>query len=246
MKSAIEINNLHVQVESKEILKGINLTFEPGKIHVIMGPNGAGKSTLSYALMGHPKYNITQGKILLNGKDITDIPTDQRAKAGLFLSFQYPVEIPGIRLSHFLRTAVNNHREKKLSVLEFQELLKQKMDLLKMDYSFSRRYLNEGFSGGEKKRAEILQLLLLEPKYAILDETDSGLDIDAMKIVAENINLLRQNKSQMGIIIITHYKRFVELLHPDKVSILLDGRIIKEGDEKLINEIDEKGFKEEH
>ncbi len=246
MKSAIEINNLHVQVESKEILKGINLTFEPGKIHVIMGPNGAGKSTLSYALMGHPKYNITQGKILLNGKDITDIPTDQRAKAGLFLSFQYPVEIPGIRLSHFLRTAVNNHREKKLSVLEFQELLKQKMDLLKMDHSFSRRYLNEGFSGGEKKRAEILQLLLLEPKYAILDETDSGLDIDAMKIVAENINLLRQNKSQMGIIIITHYKRFVELLHPDKVSILLDGRIIKEGDEKLINEIDEKGFKEEH
>jgi len=246
MKSAIEINNLHVQVESKEILKGINLTFEPGKIHVIMGPNGAGKSTLSYALMGHPKYNITQGKILLNGKDITDIPTDQRAKAGLFLSFQYPVEIPGIRLSHFLRTAVNNHREKKLSVLEFQELLKQKMDLLKMDYSFSRRYLNEGFSGGEKKRAEILQLLLLEPKYAILDETDSGLDIDAMKIVAENINLLRQNKSQMGIIIITHYKRFVELLHPDKVSILLDGRIIKEGDASLINEIDEKGFKEEH
>jgi len=246
MKSAIEINNLHVQVESKEILKGINLTFEPGKIHVIMGPNGAGKSTLSYALMGHPKYNITQGKILLNGKDITDIPTDQRAKAGLFLSFQYPVEIPGIRLSHFLRTAVNNHREKKLSVLEFQELLKQKMDLLKMDHSFSRRYLNEGFSGGEKKRAEILQLLLLEPKYAILDETDSGLDIDAMKIVAENINLLRQNKSQMGIIIITHYKRFVELLHPDKVSILLDGRIIKEGDASLINEIDEKGFKEEH
>ena len=244
MIKKLEIKDLHVDVEGKEILKGINLTIEQGKVHVLMGPNGAGKSTLAYALMGHPRYKVVKGRVLIDGKEITDLAPDARVKAGLFLSFQYPAEIPGVRLNHFLRTAVNNLREKKLSVLDFQTLLKEKMDLLKMDSSFARRYLNEGFSGGEKKRTEILQLLLLQPTFAILDETDSGLDIDAMKIVAENINLLRQAKLMMGILVITHYKRFVDLLEPDLVSILCEGRIIKSGDRSLIKEIDEKGFKE--
>ncbi|HIG92925.1 TPA: Fe-S cluster assembly ATPase SufC [Candidatus Woesearchaeota archaeon] len=238
----LEIIDLKVEVGGIEIIQGVTLTFHPGQIHALMGPNGSGKSTLANAIMGHPKYKITQGKILLDGKDITHEKTNLRAKAGLILSFQYPSEITGVAIGNFLRTAVNNLREQKYSVVEFHHLLKEKMAQLKMDSSFMRRYLNEGFSGGEKKRAEILQLIMLEPRYALLDEADSGLDVDAIKTVAEGINLVRKTQQEMGIIIITHYNRILEYLHPDQVSILYQGKIIASGGYELATRIEKEGF----
>lgn len=238
----LEINNLHVTVEDKEIIKGITLNFHPGHVHVIMGPNGAGKSTFAHALMGHPQYKITQGKIIINDKEITNSSPESRSKHGLFLSFQSPVEIPGLKMSYFLRTILNHHRSTPLSVPEFQKLLEEKMSLLKLDSSFAKRYLNEGFSGGEKKRAEILQLILLEPKYALLDETDSGLDVDSLKLVADSINLLKAGKTKMSIIVITHYQRFLEYLKPDEVSVMYQGKIIKQGGSELAQEIEQNGF----
>ncbi len=235
----LEIINLHVEVEGKEILKGISLTIESGKIHALMGPNGSGKSTLANALMGHPKYKITKGKIILDNIDITNEKTDKRAKAGLFLSFQHPQEISGVRITNFLRTAVNEVKGTNHSVIDFHKLLKEKMQSLNIDSSFLKRNLNEGFSGGEKKRAEMLQLLMLEPKYAMLDETDSGLDVDAIRIVAEGINKV---KDQMGILLITHYDRFLQHLQPDTVSIISNGKIIQQGNYELAEQIQNEGF----
>lgn len=236
----LEIIDLHVEVDGIEIIKGITLTFEPGKVHAIMGPNGSGKSTLANALMGHPKYTITKGKIILDGKDITNEKANVRAKAGLFLSFQYPAEISGVTISNFLRTALNNIKEKKYSIIEFHNLLKEKMNALNMDQSFNKRYLNEGFSGGEKKRAEILQMTLLKPKYALLDETDSGLDVDAIKIVSESIN--RVKNKDTSIVVITHYNKFLESLSPDTVSVLYKGKIVAQGGFELAKTIETKGF----
>lgn len=242
---ALEVKDIQVEVEGTEIVHGISLLFESGKVHALMGPNGSGKSTLAHALMGHPRYHISRGSIILDGKDITAAKPNERAKAGIFLSFQYPSEVSGVTYSLFLRTALNSLREsrgqKPLSVLEFHALLKEKMALLKMDSSFSRRGLNEGFSGGEKKRAEILQLLVLEPKYALLDETDSGLDVDAIRIVAEGIRLLKE-KTQMGVIIITHYNQFLESLQPDTVSVMMKGRIVAQGGRELAGQVESEGF----
>lgn len=237
----LEVMNLHVEVEGKEIIKGISLEFEHDKVHALMGPNGSGKSTLANAIVGNPKYKITSGKIVLDGKDITNEKPDVRAKLGLFLSFQYPVEVAGVSISTFLRTIVNTRREKKYSVIEFHQLLKDKMQDLSIDSSFSRRDLNTGFSGGEKKRAEMLQLAMLEPKFSILDELDSGLDVDAIKIVAENIRIIK-SKTKMGIILVTHYNKFIEYLCPDKVSIINEGRIVKQGGKELAKQIEEEGF----
>lgn len=241
----LEIIDLHVEVEGKEIIKGVTLTFYHGKVHALMGPNGSGKSTLAHALMGHPKYKITKGTILLNDEDITKAKPEIRAQKGIFLSFQYPSEISGVTIGNFLRTAVNNLREKKnlapYSVVEFHKLLKEKMAQMKIDSSFSKRYLNEGFSGGEKKRMEMLQLAMLEPKYALLDETDSGLDVDSMKTVAEGIERVRKEK-EMGIVVITHYSKFLEYLKPDVVSVLSSGKIIKSGSYELAKQINEEGF----
>jgi len=237
----LEINDLHVEVDGKEIIKGVSLTFHPGKVHVLMGPNGSGKSTLMLAITGHPKYKITQGKIILGGEDITYAKPEVRAKKGLFLSFQYPAEVAGVTISNFLRTAVNSKREKPYSVVEFHSLLKKKMAELRIDPNFSKRDLNVGFSGGEKKRAEILQLMLLEPRYTFLDETDSGLDVDAIKIVADGIKKLHQ-ETKMGIIMITHYNRFLEYFKPDQISIISDGRIAAQGDATLAQQIEREGF----
>lgn len=243
----LEIIDLHVEIDGKEIIKGVSLTFYPGKVHALMGPNGSGKSTLAHAIMGHPKYKITKGKILLDEEDITNAKPEIRAQKGLFLSFQYPSEISGVTISNFLRTAVNNLREKKglpiYPVVDFHKLLKEKMAQLKIDSSFSKRYLNEGFSGGEKKRMEILQLAMLEPSYALLDETDSGLDVDAMKTVAEGVEKIRKEK-ETGIIVITHYTHFLEYLKPDTVSILYNGKIVKTGSYELAKKIEKEGFRE--
>lgn len=237
----LEIKDLHIEVEGKEIIKGVSLSLEKGKVTALMGPNGSGKSTLAHALMGHPKYKITKGKIILDGKDITNEPADIRAKAGLFLSFQYPKEITGVSLNNFLRSALNSVAGKKIGVLDFNKLLKEKMQELHVDEMLSKRYVNVGFSGGEKKKMEILHLMLLNPKYAILDETDSGLDIDALKIVAEGVDKIRKDK---GVLLITHYNRILKYLHPDEVHIMKDGKIVKSGGKELAKEIEEKGFKE--
>ncbi|MBU5688157.1 MAG: Fe-S cluster assembly ATPase SufC [Candidatus Aenigmarchaeota archaeon] len=246
--SILEIKNLHVEVEGKEIIKGLNLTIKQGEIHAIMGPNGAGKSTLSYAVMGHPRYKITKGSILFDGEDIKDIPPDQRAKKGLFLAFQYPVVIPGLNLANFLRHAYNavkgkditNKGEELVSVLQFQKILKEKMKLLGIKENFVERNLNEGFSGGEKKKAEILQLAILEPKFAFLDETDSGLDIDSLKTVSNGINKIAG--PNLGIVIVTHYQRILKYIRPNYVHIMFDGKIVKTGDYSLTEELEEKGY----
>ncbi|MSR86134.1 Fe-S cluster assembly ATPase SufC [Candidatus Woesearchaeota archaeon] len=237
----LEIKDLHIEVNGTEIIKGVSLTFQSGKVHALMGPNGSGKSTLANALMGHPKYKITKGHIILDGKDITHEKPNIRANLGLFLSFQYPAEITGVTINNFLRTAVNNKREKKYSIVEFHNLLKEKMKELNIDISFIKRYINEGFSGGEKKKMEILQLSMLEPKYALLDETDSGMDVDAIRIVAEGINKVKQNKD-MGIILITHYQRILDYLQPDEVSILFKGKIVATGGQELAKRIEKEGF----
>jgi len=236
----LEVKDLKVNVEDKEILKGISLTVNKGEVVALMGPNGSGKSTLAYAMMGHPRYKIISGKIFLNGKDITKAKPDERAKLGLFLSFQYPQEISGVSVSNFLRTALNAKREKPLSVMDFHKLLQEKMKMLKVDKSFALRYLNEGFSGGEKKRMEILQMAVLEPKIGIMDETDSGLDIDALRTVAISVNNLRG--AELGILLITHYQRILNYITPDKVHIVMDGKIVKSGGKELALEVEEKGY----
>src|SRR3989338_3891384 len=236
----LEIKNLHVSVNNVEILRGIDLSVNQGQICAIMGPNGSGKSTLAHTLMGHPNYKITSGEIFLDGKNINQLAPDERAKLGLFLSFQYPVEIPGVTVANFLRTAHRAVKQKEMSILDFKRLLEQKMHLLKMDKRFMTRYLNEGFSGGEKKRNEILQLAVLSPKMAILDETDSGLDIDTLRTVAEGINKIIS--PEMGCVVITHYQRLLEYIKPDKVYIMIDGKIVKSGGAKLALELEEKGY----
>ncbi len=240
-KEKLVIKDLRVEVGGKEILKGVNLEVEPGKVHALMGPNGAGKSCLANTLMGNPKYKITGGKIMLDGEDITLLDPTERARKGLFLSFQYPLEISGVTLSNFLRTAYNSVKGVKMNVLDFHKMLKQKMEDLKIDLGFTKRYLNEGFSGGEKKKAEILQLSVLDPKYAILDECDSGLDVNGIKIVGEGVSKLKgPNK---GILIITHYYRILKHITPDAVSVLVDGKVVKTGGKELAIDIEENGFK---
>ncbi|MBI4152647.1 Fe-S cluster assembly ATPase SufC [Candidatus Woesearchaeota archaeon] len=241
----IEIKDIHVEVEGTEILKGVSLTFAPGKIQALLGPNGSGKSTLAHVLVGHPRYKLTQGQIFLDGKDISSWKADERAKAGLFLSFQYPPSIPGVTIGKFLRTAVNAQREnrgqKPYSVVEFHPLLKEAITKLNLDPDFIRRYLNHGFSGGERKKMEILQLLLLQPRYVLLDETDSGLDVDAIKTVAEGIKKIREN-TEMSIVVITHYQKFLEFLSPDSVSVLYQGRVAASGGYELAQKIEKEGF----
>ena len=236
----LEIKDLYVEVDGKEILRGINLKLELGKVNVIMGPNGSGKSTLANAIMGNPNYKISKGSIIFNGIDITELSPDKRAKLGIFLSFQYPQEIEGVTISNFLRNSLNNLQEKKISVMDFKEIIEEKAKLLKMPDNFSDRYLNQGFSGGEKKKSEMLQLLTLNQKLAILDETDSGLDIDALKAVAEGVNQF-MNKDKC-VLIITHYKRILELIIPDKVFIMINGKIVKEGDNYLVDRLEEEGY----
>jgi len=238
----LEIKNLEVSVEGKKILDNVSLRIKKDEIVALMGPNGSGKSTLAYALMGHPKYEITSGRILLDGKDITEMAPDERARTGLFLAFQYPQAVPGVSMSNFLRTAVNAQRDKPMPVPEFLAKVKEKMALLRMDKSFASRYLNDGFSGGEKKRAEILQMAMLEPKIAVLDETDSGTDVDAMRTIAAGINKVKED-FKTGILIITHYKRILEYVKPDRVIIIAKGKIAVEGGDEVIDMIEEKGYK---
>jgi len=246
MTAELEIRDLHVSVEEKSILKGLNLTIRQGEVHALMGPNATGKSTLAYALMGHPRYKITRGEIVFKGESLLDKDPAERAREGLFLAFQYPVAIPGVSVANFLRTAINARRrahdpqDKGIPVPEFRTLLKEKMDLLEMPHEFAGRYLNDGFSGGEKKRAEILQLATLEPQIAILDETDSGLDIDALRIVSGGVNALAGLK--LGVLIITHYKRILDYIKPEFVHIMLGGRIVESGGSELAKQLEEQGY----
>ena len=234
------INDLHVSVEGQKILNGIDLTIKKGEVSALMGPNGSGKSTLAYTLMGHPKYTVDKGEVWFKGKNILELGADERAKLGVFLSFQYPQEIPGVSVSNFLRTALNAVKPGKYSIPEFVKLLKEKMALLKVDNKFSSRYLNEGFSGGEKKKAEILQMAVLQPEMAILDETDSGLDIDSLRVVAEGVNsLLNPN---MGVLVITHYQRLLNYIKPDKIHVMLKGRIVRSGGKELAHELESMGY----
>lgn len=236
----LSINNLKVNIEDKEILKGLNLHIGEGEIHIIMGPNGGGKSTLAYTLMGHPKYEIVDGEIEFDGEIINDLGADKRAKNGIFLSFQYPEEIPGVTVEEFLRTAKTSVSGETQKLIPFKKMLKEKMDQLEMKEEYASRYLNLGFSGGEKKKNEILQMSILEPKLAILDETDSGLDVDAVKIVAEGVKRVKDDKS--SILVITHYNKLLDYLQPDHIHILLDGKIVKTGGIELAKEIDEIGY----
>jgi Fe-S cluster assembly ATP-binding protein len=236
----LEIRDLHVSIEDKEILKGVNLTVNEGEVHALMGPNGAGKSTLGNAIMGHPRYSVTRGDILYRGESILDWTPDQRARAGLFLSFQYPTAIPGVTVVNFLRQAVNASRGEEMPIREFRTLLQEKMKQLKVPDEMARRYLNDGFSGGEKKKAEILQLGVLRPHMAILDETDSGLDVDALRTVAEGVNALAG--PELGILIITHYNRILSYIRPDIVHVLIDGQVVRSGGADLANEIEDRGY----
>ncbi|MBU5364122.1 Fe-S cluster assembly ATPase SufC [Enterococcus devriesei] len=240
--SVLEIKDLHVAIEDKEILKGVNLEMKTGEIHAIMGPNGTGKSTLSAAIMGNPNYKVTKGEILFDGKNILDLEVDERARLGLFLAMQYPSEIPGISNAEFMRAAINARREEdeKISVMQFLKKLDKKMELLNMPEEMAERYLNEGFSGGEKKRNEILQLLMIEPTFAILDEIDSGLDIDALKVVAKGINEMRGD--DFGALIITHYQRLLNYIVPDVVHIMMDGRVVLTGDADLAKRLEAEGY----
>ena len=237
---SLEIRNLHVRVEEREILHGVDLKVAKGETHALMGPNGSGKSTLANTVMGNPNYEVTEGQILFNGEDLTEADPDERARAGLFLAFQYPATIPGVSVANFLRMAVNARRDEPMKVKDFGKFMRQNVELLKIDPEFVSRYLNEGFSGGEKKRAEILQLAMLRPEIAVLDETDSGLDIDALRIVSEGVNKLRG--PEMGSLIITHYTRILEYVKPESVHIMLDGRIVREGGPELADELEDKGY----
>ena len=236
----LKVENLHVEIDGSEILKGLDLEVGRGEIHAIMGPNGSGKSTLSNVLMGHPRYEITQGEITFEGQDVLELEADERARLGMFLAFQYPSEVPGVSVANFLRTAVNSVREEELSIMEMFKLLQEKMRIMQMDPKFAERYLNEGFSGGEKKRNEILQMLMLEPKLAIMDETDSGLDIDALQVVAKGVNELRG--PEFSAIIITHYQRILRYIEPDHVHVMLDGRIVTSGAKELADTLEDKGY----
>ena len=240
MTDLLVVDDLHAAVEGTEILKGINLTVAPGETHAIMGPNGSGKSTLANVLLGHPGYLVTKGTVTYKGEDITRMTPEKRGKAGMFLGFQYPQEIPGVSVVNFLRTALSNRTGTDLTVLELRLKVMDALKDLDMDPSFADRYLNEGFSGGERKRNEILQMAVLEPDLAILDETDSGLDIDALKIVAEGIERLRDDKR--GIVVITHYQRMLEYITPDIVHIMLDGRIVETGGPELADAIEDTGY----
>ncbi|QIN84899.1 Fe-S cluster assembly ATPase SufC [Rubrobacter tropicus] len=236
----LKIDNLHVEIEGGEILKGLGLEVGKGEIHAIMGPNGSGKSTLSNVLMGHPRYDVTDGTIEFLGEDVLELEPDERARLGMFLAFQYPSEVPGVSVANFLRTAVNSVREKELPPMEMYRLLQDKMKIMQMDPKFAERYLNEGFSGGEKKRNEILQMLMLEPKLAIMDETDSGLDIDALQVVSKGVNELRG--PEFSAVIITHYQRILRYIEPDHVHVMLDGRIVTSGGKDLALQLEDKGY----
>ncbi len=244
--SDLTIKNLHVNVEGKEILKGVDLVLTQGEVHALMGPNGTGKSTLAYALMGHPNYEVTEGEAWFKGQNILELEPDERSRLGIFLAFQYPVAIPGVSVANFLRSAINARRkaenpdDKGIPIPEFRKMLRERMDLLRMDHSFAGRYLNEGFSGGEKKRAEILQMAALRPEIAILDETDSGLDIDALRIVSEGVNALRG--PDLGVLVITHYQRILNYIKPDVVHIMLGGRIVETGGADLALHLEEHGY----
>ncbi|WP_060205034.1 Fe-S cluster assembly ATPase SufC [Sporosarcina koreensis] len=240
--ATLEIKDLHVEIEGKEILKGVNLTINTGEIHAIMGPNGTGKSTLASAIMGHPKYEVTSGSVTLDGEDVLEMEVDERAQAGLFLAMQYPSEITGVTNADFMRSAINARREEgdEISLMKFIRELDSKMDLLEMDQDMATRYLNEGFSGGEKKRNEILQLMMLNPKFAVLDEIDSGLDIDALKIVSKGINEMRGEG--FGCLIITHYQRLLNYITPDFVHVMMQGRVVKSGGAELAKKLEEGGY----
>jgi Fe-S cluster assembly ATP-binding protein len=250
MNTDLVIKDLRVNVEDKEILKGLNLTVKAGAIHAIMGPNGSGKSTLAYTLMGHPGYTVMSGEVWYQGENVLDLGADERSKLGLFLAFQYPVAIPGVTVANFLRSAINAHRAEEgkdpkdtsVPVAQFRKELREKMAALEIDESFVRRYLNEGFSGGEKKRIEILQMAMLKPSMAIMDETDSGLDIDALKVVAHGVNTLYSQQPEMGVMVITHYQRLLNYIKPHFVSVLMDGRVVREGGPELALELEEKGY----
>ncbi|TRM13061.1 Fe-S cluster assembly ATPase SufC [Lentibacillus cibarius] len=240
--STLEIKNLHVEIEGNEILKGVNLTIKGGEFHAVMGPNGTGKSTLASAIMGHPSYEITEGSVHLDGKDILEMEVDERARAGLFLGMQYPSEISGVTTSDFLRSSINARRGEgnEISLMKFIKEMDEVLDYLEIDKNMAQRYLNEGFSGGEKKRNEILQLMLLKPEIAILDEIDSGLDIDALKVVSKGINKLRDE--QFGCLIITHYQRLLNYITPDKVHVMMQGRIVKSGGPELAQRLESEGY----
>jgi Fe-S cluster assembly ATP-binding protein len=244
--SDLVIHNLHAKINDQEIIRGLNLDINKGEVHALMGPNGTGKSTLAYVMMGHPNYEVTEGEVIFKGQNILDLEPDERAHLGIFLAFQYPVAIPGVTVANFLRTAINakrkveNEDDKGIPIPEFRRMLKEKMDNLKMDHSFAGRYLNEGFSGGEKKRAEILQLATLEPEIAILDETDSGLDIDALRIVSDGINSLQS--TDLGVLVITHYQRILNYIKPDYVHIMMDGKIVESGGPDLALHLEEHGY----
>jgi Fe-S cluster assembly ATP-binding protein len=241
----LEIRNLHVQAEDKQILKGVNLTVAPGEVHALMGPNGSGKSTLANAIMGHPSLEVTEGQIIFDGEDITEADPDERARMGLFMAFQYPVAIPGVTITKYLRMVMNAHREARgepdISLKDFRKTVEAAMELVNVPREFSARYLNEGFSGGEKKRLEILQLALQMPKLAVLDETDSGLDIDALNVVAHGVNTVAAD-ANMGVLIITHYQRILHMVTPTRVSIMFDGRIATEGGPELVERLEAEGY----
>ena len=244
--SELEIKDLHVSIDGKEILKGVTLTVKQGEKHAIMGPNGTGKSTLAYTLMGHPSYQVTKGEVHFKGQNVLDLEPDERSRLGIFLAFQYPISISGVTVANFLRTAINSRRravnkeDKGIPIPEFRKLLKERMEMLKMDQAFAGRYLNEGFSGGEKKRAEILQMATLRPEIAILDETDSGLDIDALRVVSEGVNTL--TGPDLGVLVITHYQRLLNYIKPHFVHVMMGGRIVESGDADLALSLEEHGY----
>ena len=240
MPPILQINKLHVSIENKEILKGVDLVINEGESHVIMGPNGSGKSTLSYAVLGHPRYKIDSGDILLNGESILDWPTEKRARHGIFLSFQHPTAIPGVTVNNFLRSALKSSQEKELPIREFRKKLLNALDSLGMDSKFAGRYINDGFSGGEKKRAEILQLALFQPRLAILDEIDSGLDIDGLRLIVDRLE--SDSDSKRSFLLITHYQRLIEYLNIDRVHIFINGRIVKSGDKSLSERLEKDGY----
>jgi Fe-S cluster assembly ATP-binding protein len=240
----LEIRNLHVSAEGKEILRGLDLDVSKGRVHALMGPNGSGKSTLANAIMGHPSLEVTEGSIVFKGEDLTAAAPDERSRAGLFMAFQYPVAIPGVSVSKYLRMILNARREARgegeIKIKEFAKVAQEAMELANIPKDFSSRYLNDGFSGGEKKRMELLQLALLRPEIAVLDETDSGLDIDALRVVAEGVN--KFSGPEMGVLIITHYQRILHMVKPDSVHVMFEGRIVKEGGPELVAQLEEKGY----
>ena len=244
MAPLLQIDDLHVAVDGAEILRGVDLTVGSGEIHALMGPNGAGKSTLAAALMGHPAYRVTAGTIRFDGQDITDWPTDVRAKAGIFLAFQYPEAIEGVSVTQFLRQAMSARKGDDISVLEVRFAMNEWMERLGMDPAFGERHLNTGFSGGEKKRNEILQMALLEPRLAVLDETDSGLDIDALRVVGRGIHTVRESHPELAVLVVTHYQRILEDLLPDRVHLLFDGRVVETGGPELARRIEAGGYEE--